>query len=72
MDFKSCVMVDNIICHNSRRSRFRIERKYTVFIERYNESLIKLEIDTFKVKVNFKDLESGSIELSVLKYTKAK
>ena len=37
-----------------------------------NESLIKLEIDIFKVKVNFDDLENGTIEFSARKYIKVK
>ena len=72
IDFESWVMVDNIIRHNWRWNIFCNERKYAVFIEWYNESLIKLELDTFKVKVNFDDFENGTIEFGVLKYIKAK
>ena len=43
-----------------------------MFIQRYDESLIKLEIDTFKAKVNVDGLENGIIEFSVQKYTKVK
>ena len=33
---------------------------------------MKLEIDIFKVKVNFYNLENGTIEFSVRKYVKVK
>ena len=55
-----------------RVKSFCKESKYTVFIDRYTELLIKLDIDIFRVKVNFDDLENGTIEFTVLKYTKVK
>ena len=49
---------------------FQLEQVYR-FIEENNESLIKLEIAFFKVKVNFDDLEN-IIELSVQKHLEIK